>query len=451
MNGGFMKTASRIALVAAVGLIAGGFALKAQAADLSMKDGRDLEDRVAELEATTARKGNTKVSLTIYGQVNRGILAWDDGKNSDAYIVDNSVSSSRFGFIGKAKLVPGFTSGYNIEIEAQDNNSQSGVDQNPNGAQTVAKGDAVTGFTSSNATKSVDSSLRLRQVNAYIEGERYGRVTVGLQNTATKDGVNLNLSNSQTTADNFFSFNFLVRPTTGTATTSGANTTGLRWKNLAYGLDVGREHVVRYDTPSIYGFILSASWGENDFWDTAIRFAKEWNGLKVAAYAGYAWTNDSGIDNLVTSHKLQREHWTAGTSVMHVPTGLYVNVTGGEEDADIRSKTAKFIYAQWGIERKFLPFGATTVYGEYGNYKDFAAGAKLDGTYRLNSADPFGNITGSDVNRWGAGVVQNFSASALDVYAQYYHYDATLQATAPANKPALEDWDALLGGMRIKF
>ena len=42
-----------------------------RAADLGGNCCADLEERIAELEATTARKGNRKMSLTITGQVNR--------------------------------------------------------------------------------------------------------------------------------------------------------------------------------------------------------------------------------------------------------------------------------------------------------------------------------------------------------------------------------------------
>ena len=69
MIGGLMKTTSRIAILAAAGL----FATSAQAADLGGNCCTDLEERVAELEATTARKGNRKVSLTVYGQVNEAV------------------------------------------------------------------------------------------------------------------------------------------------------------------------------------------------------------------------------------------------------------------------------------------------------------------------------------------------------------------------------------------
>lgn len=44
---------------------------QAAAADLGGDCYADLEERVAELEATTARKGNRKVSLEVSGQVTK--------------------------------------------------------------------------------------------------------------------------------------------------------------------------------------------------------------------------------------------------------------------------------------------------------------------------------------------------------------------------------------------
>src|SRR5687768_1580328 len=117
---GYMKT-SQIALLSAAGALIGSHAiLPARAADLGGTCCADLEDRVAELEATTARKGNRVVSLTIYGQVNRGLLIWDDGEASDAYVVDNDADSTRFGFMGEGKLKPGWKAGFNIELEVKD-------------------------------------------------------------------------------------------------------------------------------------------------------------------------------------------------------------------------------------------------------------------------------------------------------------------------------------------
>ena len=64
MIGGLLVSSSRVALVAASGLFIGGMMIpSAKAADLGGDCCADLEERVAELEATTARKGNRKMSL----------------------------------------------------------------------------------------------------------------------------------------------------------------------------------------------------------------------------------------------------------------------------------------------------------------------------------------------------------------------------------------------------
>jgi Gram-negative porin len=77
----------------------------------------DLEARVAELEATTVRKGNKKVSVTLYGQVNKAVLWWDDDAEKNTYVVDNNYESSRFGFKGSAKIGGDWSAGYRMEIE----------------------------------------------------------------------------------------------------------------------------------------------------------------------------------------------------------------------------------------------------------------------------------------------------------------------------------------------
>ena len=91
MFGGLTKTSSRIAIAAALGMTLGGFVMSshpAKAADLGGDCCADLEERVAELEATTVRKGNKKVSLTISGWVVKDVNWWDDGKESNVYVGD---------------------------------------------------------------------------------------------------------------------------------------------------------------------------------------------------------------------------------------------------------------------------------------------------------------------------------------------------------------------------
>ncbi len=131
MIGGLLKSASRWALVAAAGVIVGGMAMpSAKAADLGGDCCADLEERVAELEATTARKGNRKMSLTITGQVHRMVLFWNDGKDSNTYYgLDNTNSSSRFSFTGTAKVTPTIAMGFDITIEIEAGGTSSKVSQ----------------------------------------------------------------------------------------------------------------------------------------------------------------------------------------------------------------------------------------------------------------------------------------------------------------------------------
>jgi hypothetical protein len=90
-------------MVVAVGLGA-IMTTPAIAADLSGNCCADLEERLAEFESTTARKGNRKVSLTISGWINEALFLWDGGTQHNAYLGTNMVEQSRVKFIGEAKI-----------------------------------------------------------------------------------------------------------------------------------------------------------------------------------------------------------------------------------------------------------------------------------------------------------------------------------------------------------
>ena len=57
---------------------------------------------------------------------------------------------------------------------------------------------------------------------------------------------------------------------------------------------------------------------------------------------------------------------------MHVPTGIYGAFAAGSKDFDDKAfADPSFWYVQGGIEKKFLPYGSTTLYADYGIYDDF--------------------------------------------------------------------------------
>ena len=113
-----MKKLSLGALVAA-GLLMGGLtAGSASAADLGGNCCADLEERIAELEATTARKGNRKVSLTISGWVAEQVMWWDDGAERNTYVGGlGTTLASHVNFTGQATIMPGWYAGYVLQLE----------------------------------------------------------------------------------------------------------------------------------------------------------------------------------------------------------------------------------------------------------------------------------------------------------------------------------------------
>jgi hypothetical protein len=92
MYGGIWGRTNLALVLGVVGLFA---ATPVSSADLGGDCCADLEERVAELEATTARKGNRKVSLTVSGWVNESVVWWNDGTEKNVYVGTNSVEQSR--------------------------------------------------------------------------------------------------------------------------------------------------------------------------------------------------------------------------------------------------------------------------------------------------------------------------------------------------------------------
>src|SRR5215470_5096327 len=186
MLGGLWKSTSSAALFAALGLFAvGGGVSSAKAADLGGDCCADLEERVAELEATSARKGNRKVSLTVTGQVMTALMGWDDGKDRGFYpgVDVPTVGGSYFAFTGDAKINPNLTAGFNITIGLDTGGrshqvSKADDDGQPNvgSANSAQQGLYNGGY---------DSFIVLTLANWYLDDKRFGRITVGRINTAT--------------------------------------------------------------------------------------------------------------------------------------------------------------------------------------------------------------------------------------------------------------------------
>jgi len=447
MIGGTMKTTSRFALAAAAGLFVGAMAFTpAKAADLGGDCCADLEERVAELEATTARKGNRVVSLEVSGRVNRAILVWDDGVDSDAFIVDNDHSSSRLGFSGSGSLKPGWTSGYDVVFNVQeaDSSAVSQVDSDANDSgQPVA--------------------FDIRRARVYLESERFGRVTLGQGQAATDGTAEVDLGGGNYFSDPLYNTSFFVRFAGFDG--FGAAASGLTWGDLGFNLDgAGRTNNIRYDSPSLYGFILSASFGEDDYADVALRFSREWNSIQFAAAVGYAEiddevtidgnvvADDAGVDVDVT-----RERFSSSASVLHTPTGLFLTGTYSVEELDgVNTTEDEFYFVKGGVNRNFTGYGNTSIFLAYAHQEGFGEGLFFENDIVAPDFDY--TLANTEVDRFAAGINQNFASAATDIYLHFEYNEADFDAIStdgitPGADLGIEaeDWFGVVLGSRVRF
>ena len=116
----------------------------------------------------------------------------------------------------------------------------------------------------------------------------------------------------------------------------------LRWGDIGYCYSQARPwggdcdgivmDGVRYDSPTFAGFSVSASWGEDDDWEVAGRYAGEWRGFKIALGVGYSVNTDENTQPPPVSLDKDSGFFQAGGYVEHLATGLFVHGAYGQED-----------------------------------------------------------------------------------------------------------------------
>jgi hypothetical protein len=502
MNGRSMKAASHGAIAALAGLLLS--AGSAQAADLGGNCCADLEERVAELEATTVRKGNRRVSLTLSGQVNRSLLYWNDGFARDFYSVDNAIANSRFRLVGSAKVNPDITAGFYVELDMTIGSRSHNVSQvdddgvaNSGGiVGGVPFGDGIGG--------AGDSVLGWNQAYWYLDSKHWGRVSVGRLSTTSAGASVVDLSNTGVIANSqpfLWGGGFIMRNGIGAfgAVTWGQMCGGPGSAAAAafvgnagpYSTDCGihalsRRDAIMYTTPTWHGFSFGTSFGEDNFWDASARYAGEWHGFRVAAAAAYRMYEDREPDQVVLGPPdgrvgdTERRQWLGSASVMHLATGLFASGslmqyqwhgTNAHEIFDLNPNVNRPDTNLWwvdvGIQKNWTGWGNTTFYGEYGRVNDgmtglVAAAPGTTGGAILSGLGPLGArgvVVDSEMSWWGLGAVQTIDAAAMDLYIGYRRYtaDATLGASANvAGSPVqitggLEDIWYVQAGARIQF
>ena len=482
MFGGLTKTSSRIAIAAALGMTLGGFAMSAtpaKAADLGGDCCADLEERVAELEATTVRKGNKKVSVTLSGWVVKYGAWWDDGVEQNWYVGDKHTTlSSHFQISGSATIAPGWSSGYTIAVETR-------------GGSTVGDANQFNDDTSvgpSPVAGDITGNISVLLSYMWLKSDRWGTVNWGQLSQAT-DNVALlpDLSGTiiESNAVLFDGAAFFLRAN-GSPRNSQGLSPALVWNTYTNCLEGGGgigadcngypQNGVRFDSPTWGGFSVSSSYTEDDIWDVAVKYAADWNSVKFSAAAGFTQSTDEGCQNNAAVAGCTRagflggggapfqgfrtdvDLFQVGASIMHVPSGLFAyglyqheenegtsvdfvkGFTGNQFSANVNDTDVWYVKA--GIKKAWMPAGATVLFGEWGQYQDQFLGGQIlcstgivtdpilgpsvvqadataGGTACRNNANVA--VTSSTVDRWGLGVVQEIDSAAMHLWVNWQH------------------------------
>lgn len=393
---------------------------------------RKLEEAVkkAGADSRSVRKGKSKGSLELSGQVNRALLFHDDGRQQQVNFVDGDGSSTRFRLKGKYGYNKDISVGSTLEVQIESNSSNTSA-----------------GFSQFNRDDDPNAfSLRIAEV--WAKSKTFGKLSLGQGKTASEGTSEMDLSGtalvmSSDAEDRAGSLCF--RRENGEqfgVTDTAANTCGARFQitRMFDNLDgLSREDRIRYDTPKVYGFQVSTSAISQGGWDVAGRFTGElFETVKVAAAVAFARAGqNSSIDGTQVNGSI---------SALHMSSGLNVTFAAGHRNqhrevprvpgAGVATDDAQFWYVKGGWTGKIFDIGKTSVSVDY---------------YQSRNQDGSNGAIGRAL---GFGAVQKVDKVATELYLGVTRYQYETDAlVAGAGTPVTEFhpiW-SVLAGARVKF
>ena len=430
MVGGLLKTTSTVAILAAAGLLVGGVTMTpttARAADLGGDCCADLEERVAELEATTVRKGNRKVSLTITGRVAATMTYWTESStgprtdidafdhSSDLYFGDRSGNGPQIILKGDAKVSSDLTAGYYLEL---------GVTALNGGTHSVP------GLGSGNTQISHEANDPLtgvKSANTYVflTSKSLGTLQLGkIDSAGDQFNVNFNGSYVNGLTTGRATRTFLLRDASGAFT-------GRVYGSYLKTLEQDGENGLRYISNSFGGLSFNASVHGDDKWGVGANFAQTFGTFSVGLGAGYG--EDSRVDG---AGDFNGKFTGLSAGIKESNSGLFLQGAWTKQDLNTPATAAFTDPTNWNVQggwaKNVSGLGATTVYVGYDR--------------SLNVADIVATDS-SAAHTWSVGLDQAIDSAAANVFVLY---ENSAIDTAVGND-VTQSVSAITAGMGIKF
>ena len=372
-------------------------ALKSLASKVEALSAKTRTNQAVLSPARIVTSGGENISLALSGQVNRGILYYDDGDSSDTLHVDNDNSSTRIRLIGKGKVNSDVTIGTQIEVQMESNSTASISQLSDNGVG--------------------GASFTERKLEVYFDSKRFGRLWVGQGDTASNGTSEMDLSgtgviNYSGIADMagglFFQNNTAIVATNPKINQVFSNFDGL-----------SRDDRIRYDTRKLAGFTASASHISGGGWDAALRYAANYENAGIKTAAAIAFADGSDIDKF--------DDQLAGSLSLIHQSGINGTFAAGTRSLETTGRDdANFIYGKIGYIANLFAIGKTAFSIDYMEAEDVAA-------------------TGDEATTFGFFAVQKLLEFGTEIYGGIRNHDL--------DRPGVnfEEVQAVLVGTRVKF
>ncbi len=335
--------------------------------------------------------GNDKIRLSVSGMLNRAVNVVNDGGKTKLYHVDNDADNTSITLQGTAAINSDLTLAARLEV-----------------AMTADESSVV-----SQTNQTPGTFLDAKWAEVSLESKTFGKLSIGKGSTATENTAAVDLS--KTDVVHYASVSDIAGGILFRQNDGGYSTTSVAGAfNALNGL--GKHSRLRYDSPDLWGFVLSGSLITDQRADLGLTWGAEGYGFQAAGGFGLANPKLEGAG-------LQ---YDGSFSLLHTASGLNLTVAGGLLEQKNTSDGTN-LYAKLGWLADLTRLGYTAFGVDYTRSRDMAAAG--DKGYSI-----------------GAAVVQAFEKYATELYLQYRIF--ALDRTA---EQSVSNVNVGTFGVRVKF
>ena len=433
--------------------------------------------------------------------MNRAGLFWNDGggrsnpgdplngipknRGRGAYFVDNDQDSSGGEVEGKFNLGEGWTAAVKIGMDAKLSSSNF-----------VSQFDRAQGKM---------NELQVKEFAAEIGHEKWGKIKVGLADSASDGTSDVNLSGSNVVGDaevNNWNDSFFLR-------VGGIGLVPLRWGDFFAGPNVGETgKFITYTTPKWHGleFLVSVGQPLDVFLvshppapfpgtepvlpirsptviphtsgvqtDFGLKYSQVWDKtfLVKAAFGAFRNTTEEIIRPIVsgTNEITEDTGWGGSFAIRHIATGLNIAVNSAtlrhtDKCAERGAVTNRcrgpetFVYLKGGMVKKFNTWGPTAWHAEF--YRGWREPNENDEDVLRSleaNLDQAREVQKTVQTTWGLGLVQTIESTSTrpyitDLYVGYRNYTLDVRLigdTGAVPTRPINNWSAVMAGMRLRW